>query len=265
MYFSDPSRDLPPDSAKVWRYIGLAKFLSMLDTSSLWFARIGTFDDAYEGTLSLPAFEAFHAQVAAEQQLDPQDSSDLSRVIFSALSHSSRLGSFVNCWHRNEGESAALWKIYSGESLAIQSDVGRLKRCFHAERRRQIQLGQVEYVEDPEGEVTDKADLTKALLTKRSVFDYEREIRAFMFDWPPVETAADFDGLDIPAGFPVSVDLNILIECVYVSPNQTGWFKSLIESTLARYGYGKKLVKWSRMGQKPEYWRDPRTLTRPLR
>lgn len=265
MYLSDPSRKLPPDSAKVWRYIGLAKFLSMLDTSSLWFARIGTFEDAYEGTLSIPAFEAFQAKSGEERQLDPQSSSDLSRAIFSALSHSSRLGSFVNCWHLNEGESAALWKIYSGESLAIRSDVGRLKRCFRAERVRQIQLGQVRYVEDPEMEITDEGNMTKALLTKRSIFDYERELRAFTFDYPPIETPDDFDGLVLPAGLPVAVDLDILIERVYVSPNQTGWFKSLIESTLAKYGYRKKPVEWSQMGRKPEYWRDPRALTTPRR
>jgi len=265
MYFSDPSRKLPPDTAKVWRYIGLAKFLSMLDTSSLWFARIGTFEDAYEGTLSTPAFNAFWAQLVAEGQWNSQDSLDLSPAILSALGHSSRLGSVVNCWHRNEAESTALWKIYSGESLAIQSDVGRLKRCFRAERGRQIRLGQVDYVEDPEVEVTDESNMTKALLTKRSIFDYERVLRDFMFDYPPVETASDFDGLAIPAGLPVSLDLDILIGRVYVSPNQTGWFKSLIESTLTKYGYRKKPVEWSQMGRKPEYWRDPRTLVTPRR
>lgn len=46
-------RTIPRSSAKLWRYMDLAKFLSLLDESSLYFTRIDHFNDPYEGALGV--------------------------------------------------------------------------------------------------------------------------------------------------------------------------------------------------------------------
>ena len=41
----------------LWRYMDLAKFLSLLDESSLYFTRIDHFNDSYEGALGVATNE----------------------------------------------------------------------------------------------------------------------------------------------------------------------------------------------------------------
>ena len=50
-------RTIPRPSAKLWRYMDLAKFLSLLDESSLYFTRIDHFNDPYEGALGVATNE----------------------------------------------------------------------------------------------------------------------------------------------------------------------------------------------------------------
>ena len=40
--------EVPHDTA-IWRYMDLPKFLAMLVSNSMWFAKAATFDDGYEG------------------------------------------------------------------------------------------------------------------------------------------------------------------------------------------------------------------------
>jgi len=41
----------PEDPMKVWRYIDLAKFVSMLETQSIYFSRMDLFSDPFEGAM----------------------------------------------------------------------------------------------------------------------------------------------------------------------------------------------------------------------
>ena len=52
MYATHPMLETPPASSMLWRYMSLAKFLSFLQTSSLYFSRIDQLGDPFEGTLT---------------------------------------------------------------------------------------------------------------------------------------------------------------------------------------------------------------------
>ncbi len=41
---------LPPDATTLWRYMGFAKFIDLLETQTLWFPRTDQFEDPLEGT-----------------------------------------------------------------------------------------------------------------------------------------------------------------------------------------------------------------------
>jgi hypothetical protein len=49
MYEEHPSFRTPPPDRRLWRYMDLAKYLALLDTSTLYLARPDQFDDPVEG------------------------------------------------------------------------------------------------------------------------------------------------------------------------------------------------------------------------
>lgn len=253
MYVGDVGLPELSDSAKIWRYVDLAKFMSMLISKSLWFSRVGAFEDQYEGTLPIPPVESF---IKNQSFRTAAEGLEFQTRLLGALNAISRRYGFVNCWHLNDGESAAFWKIYSGEGIAIQSTVGRLKQSISDGDGRGIKIGRVKYVRDPEAESAENSNQDLGVLIKRDIYDYEREVRAFFFRYPAEATPEAILREDVLPGLNVPVDLDVLIERVYVAPNRQSWFKAIIESTLTQYECQSKSIVWSRMGERPKFWRD---------
>jgi hypothetical protein len=89
---------------------------------------------------------------------------------------------------------------------------------------------------------TDEIPWNKALypyVHKRKSFEFERELRALIQEeWttggeeggPPAQLLPDG-----PPVIPVSVDLDHLIEKVFVSPRAPGWFGESLRKVVARY------------------------------
>ncbi len=160
---------------------------------------------------------------------------------------------YVNCWHMSEHESTAMWKVYSGEGLAIQSTYRGLQASFSAERERDIYIGEVVYI-DPVGDEI-PGFRGGAPLYKRKAFDWEREIRAVLIDVPK----SDEDGglhprTDPPRGISVQVNLKTLIQAVYVAPNRPAWFSTLVGNMLKTFGLGDKPVHPSSLDTTPVYF-----------
>src|ERR1700687_4844410 len=111
-------------SAPIWRYMDFTKFVSMLESNSLFFARADRLGDPFEGSSS-----------RGNEQLRSTVYGDLPAHVISEMRESrtkhykwQRQWTFVNCWHMNVGESAAMWKLYakSNEAVAIKSSFGQL-------------------------------------------------------------------------------------------------------------------------------------------
>src|ERR1700678_1577796 len=104
--FEAPSTpDIP-----IWRYMNLAKFMSVLQDEALHFARADQMTDEFEGSISKPTFSIRRASLTGIPDIDPESLS-------AQLGHSrKRFQQFVylNCWHMNEIESAAMWDLYLG-------------------------------------------------------------------------------------------------------------------------------------------------------
>jgi len=78
------------ENIRIWRYMDLSKLLSLLDTRALFFCRVDRLGDPFEATTPraspvtrLPEFDRYRRENAV-----------------------------VNCWHVNEHESAAMWRLY---------------------------------------------------------------------------------------------------------------------------------------------------------
>lgn len=82
---------------------------------------------------------------------------------------------FVNCWHMNVGESAALWDQYgNAASVAIRSTIGRIKASIRDSKT--VFIGTVEYADYASHFPLDEVwhPLRPALL-KRKSFQHEHE------------------------------------------------------------------------------------------
>ncbi|WP_052487891.1 hypothetical protein [Gordoniibacillus kamchatkensis] len=115
---------------KIWRYMTFSKFINMLTTSSLFFARADTFNDQLEGTVNQPTrqrlIEEFNGFGAlGNVHLDEWDN----------MVKGMRKDTYLSCWHLNEVESNIMWATYTkGDfGIAIQSEFSELTKpilCF---------------------------------------------------------------------------------------------------------------------------------------
>ncbi len=218
------------ESATIWRYVDFAKFLDLLETQSLWFARLDQMEDLYEGFLPTAQIELLSTAVEAlarnrpelqERIGDPRDR------FLNEYSQRTRDAAYVNCWHLNEYESGAMWKIYGNQALAIKSTVHSLKESLSNSDTLNVHIGMVSYV-DFESDVAAPA-FEGTAMTKRTMYDFERELRAVILDMEG-QLPTDVPGTVQP------IDVSELIGAVYVGPGRAGWYVRLIKSLLERYG-----------------------------
>src|ERR1700730_17975937 len=134
MYIDHPKAVLPNDGEALWRYVDFAKFAWMLEQKALFFPRVSTFEDKYEGAFpdaQLPYKRTFGPLLGTPEGM-PGEAEARHDKQMRDKAKMFRDRTFVSCWHLNEGESAAMWKIYSQhkEGIAIRTTFGDLKRCF---------------------------------------------------------------------------------------------------------------------------------------
>lgn len=91
---------------KIWRYMDMAKFISMLVTESLWFSSAAKFDDPFEGSHS-------KMYVALMEKLKQTEMRKKGNIEFAKQLPKY---TYINCWHMRESESYGVWKIYGKDS-----------------------------------------------------------------------------------------------------------------------------------------------------
>lgn len=248
-YIPDHPVFSPPTDidVKIWRYMDLSKYLSLLDSSALFFSRADLLGDPYEGATS-----------HANRILRPSVYGDLNPLMFerlSSLQQGIRQWTFINCWHMNENESDAMWRIYArtSDAVAIQSTFARLQRVLSG----RAFIGVVNYV-DYETEWMPEGNLFYPFVHKRKSFEHERELRAVMQELPSMADPDETDsviGSRIPngeAGRGVSIQLPDLIERVYIAPTSPAWFQEIVRSVTAKYKLDAP-VEQSAMDRLPEF------------
>ncbi len=214
----------PDPTQKLWRYMDLSKFLSLLQTSKLFFAQWKMLGDPMEGFYSwladiMPPGTELGQKLLMEFLLNP------------AMPFSSYL---ISCWSANDFESAALWHMYTNamDSVAIQTTVTRLLDSIDPEIRSQLRTGLVKYYYGEPPEPGDKKGSSSEhiIYHKREIFRCEQEYR-LLFQAEPA-TAQSLSG-----GMLVATDLNTLIESVYISPFANSWLKDLLSTVIGgKYG-----------------------------
>jgi hypothetical protein len=227
--------------ARLWRYMSLPQFLSILDKYALFFPSVAALseNDPYEGEPTLAKFRNAEAQGESELR-----KLRLRSAVFKHIN-------FFNCWHMNDSESDAMWKIYShrSEGVAIQSTVQRLKDCFRSSSD-DVYMGKIKYVDHNEFDGTHDGSLSLShYMFKRLAFQHEREVRVGTYRQDVRMEFFDEHGLvrdqigvraeDVllspnRKGVAVHVDVPVLIERVIVSPFSPDWFSELVVSLVRK-------------------------------
>ncbi|MFV5695088.1 hypothetical protein ACM55G_06565 [Flavobacterium sp. LB3P122] len=223
MYLNNPNLKLPEDSTIVWKYLDLSKFLDLLMSQKLFMSRSDKFEDQYEGTFSEPTFE----EIKKLSINNPE---------FLNFYKTRREKVTISSWHINEYESFAMWQIFTqnSEGLAIQSTIGRLQKALHPEANLNQYIGEVNYI-DYKKEYIPFDDMFFPFLFKRKSFQYEREVRI-------ISDVAD-DTIKINDGLKINVDINELIEKIYIHPKSENWYKNLVIQLVKQLGFDFTIEK----------------------
>jgi len=261
----------PPSDmdGKIWQYMELAEFVSMLHRKALFFIKANKLRDPYEGII--PQFNdvirSSEYNKVQKQNFQSQDQSNhfierLPQTMIQQFQLYREL-ILINPWHYNEYESAAMWNLYSHENagIAIQSTTRRLSKSFRNNNEDIIWIGKVQYLDFSKDWMNEWNNLFQAFVTKRKSFEYENEIRAvtclpdnhLSSEW--IAKAANKEkpssfklGIVKPReltdkGKYVSADLQVLIEKVYIAPYAEPWFEEVVESLLSKYELNATVTK----------------------
>lgn len=209
------------------------KFVALLETKSLYFTRCDKFEDAFEGSypkMNVAVREAFPFGLTREQwdKLIQENEENKERA------RTAPRYTAINCWHLNEHESAAMWRLYlkSNEGIAIQSSFERLRDCF-CEVEEPVHIGKVTYI-DYEEESIRSWDPLAPFVFKRKSFEHEREVRAVITRSPALTGCESPE--TIAHGINIPVNVETLVERVYVAPDAPAWLSSLVGSVAKKYG-----------------------------
>jgi hypothetical protein len=239
-----PCFQAPADrNIKVWRYLDFTKYVSMLSSQNLFFSRSDLFADPYEGATS-HANIRLRPAVYKDSKIPKQAFDQMAK-----LAEWTRQWTYINCWHMNEYESAAMWKLYAqtNEAVALQSTYEKLRYCLP----EKVFVGVVHYI-DYENEWLPEGNSMWPFVHKRKSFEHERELRALIQDLPQTDKGIQTGLPNQEFGCEVSIELNKLIEAVYVSPESPKWFLELVKNVTKKYDFNFE-VHQSLLAKTPVY------------
>jgi hypothetical protein len=227
-------------NTEIWRYLDFTKFVSLLDRKALFFIRGDKLSDKFEG--SLPK-KSIKKRAQALEILPDKERAIMLRTMPKVFQQI-RENIFINCWSKGVFESAAMWNIYlkSDEGVAIQSTYKKLKESFSKCTTHDVLIGEVKYI-DYENEYFPSDNMFYPFLHKRKSFEHEQEIRAIIFiiKGGVFESNENSEIKKYETGIYVPIDIDILIENIFVSPKAEPWFRELVESVIKNYHINKNV------------------------
>lgn len=224
--------DVPDENVTIWRYLDFIKFVDLLETQCLFFARADKLGDDFEGSCPKAnikyRLKEYNIGLVGGG-IEADEISAFYRVL--------REFTAVNCWYINQYESAAMWTLYlkSNEGIALRSSYRRLRDSFIDQKPHKIcKVHYIDYEKD-----TMSTNLLAPYLYKRKSFEHEAELRAIIQPLPRprfiVRSKRPFD-----RGIRIKVNLDVLIDKIYVAPQTPDWQFNLVKSLVEKYGLRKR-------------------------
>lgn len=266
--------------SQLWRYMSLDKLIDLLDSETLFFTPLSyyTQTDPFEGyppPIVLESikntFEKQHSTLEIDHQIRENlletitdekrrkeyqkslcenreqinELKTLPRTIFQKLTKSVA----VNCWHNNNVESEAMWKLYSdgGKGIAIETTTKLLFETIkNSSAEEKIIIGAVKYLDfsDRQLKLIDcYSDGHIIPLVKRKSFSHEQEVRAFITQKLKTSEIKTHQ----PSHKKISIKPENLIKKIHISPFAKEPFITAVIAISKKYGLPEDIVKPSRL------------------
>ena len=255
-YWEKREYDVPEANDKLWRYMDLSKLISLISKRELFLASASSFSDPFEGAKGVLERKKiwdnyyrlfFRHALLTVPGADPNRYSEIelekeiNRLMCELGNEGidSRKHTFISCWHLSEYESEAMWKLYSKDTtnaVVVQTTFNRLYQSLG--RDPYISIGKVKYVDF----LKHFSPINGSFWYKQKCFEHEREVRVIAHD----------HSVEEKPGLYHAVDIDLLIENIYVSPYAPQWFFEVVQSILEKYGLDKKILH-SQMNAIPFY------------
>ncbi|MEK5366791.1 DUF2971 domain-containing protein [Bacillus sp. FSL R5-0654] len=264
----------------LWKYMSLAKFIDLLKSKQLFYCRADLFEDKFEGSSPLKQYEF-------NQSLVEKISSDVNNKLYVNIGkgfmdlgkggehltkffEEAKLMHYISCWHQNEAESEAMWKLYlqGNEGVAIRTTGSNLYTSISNHNENSIMNDFVEYIDfntmGIDQSIKDKYNWSAPFFVKRNHYSHEKEYRSVIryvntqVDSNLSKFNFDKDKQIEKTGLKVDVDLTRLINEVYVSPFSAPYFKEIVSDLLRKYEVKDRdnkymTVKDSNLNKSPIY------------
>ena len=135
--------------------------------------------DDLENWLGKDKAQSEIARIRADIKLHLKQMGEIYRTLTSCIA--------VNCWHRSDHESEAMWNLYSKSGVAIKTTVRSIKNSLAANSQPYtVQVGAIKYMDfldpnlSPQDCVTPDGHLMGMI--KRLAYAHEREVRMSISD-----------------------------------------------------------------------------------
>ncbi|MFZ1058150.1 MAG: DUF2971 domain-containing protein [Candidatus Rokuibacteriota bacterium] len=222
--------------------MSLPKFVSLLQTNHLYLSRLDLLNDPHEG--SLP-----RALVDARRTLFEREGAPHVLPLLSGVGQKVRSACYVNCWALSDFESEAFWRLYSNDNdgVAVQTTYQRLVDVIKDDE--ELYVGRVSYL-DYETQWFPDGNLLYPVMHKRLAFAHEKEVRLVKL----LHAHVVMDSQAGPPGVHVPVNLEQLVEGVFVTPYAQEWYADVVKSVVEKFALplaGR--VRWSQMKSAPLY------------
>lgn len=240
MYSHNDDFNPPSPETTLWRYMDFSKFVSFLHNRGLWFSRLDLLSkqDPYEGSPTRAEAINIELNARASNRLMPKYDW---RTGIQGMRTIMQISTFVNCWHSNTEESLAMWKIYTNSNygIAIKTNFERLTKSI-IDQDFAVSAGTVKYVNYTEYNAVIAKPLYMDALRKSLFYEYEKEVRLLYRDLERErllfqDTKYSIDKYEDLAGYFIKIDLDNLINEIYVDPKAEPWFEELINNVCDIY------------------------------
>lgn len=268
------TKNIPKD-AMLWRYMTLDKLINILSTQQLYFTPLHSYEktDPFEGILPKVGLDAMKELYSLRQDKllipatielrddllkkstgQPEELAQIEALEFAIKKlqdHSLLMekvsfrifkSTLVNCWHQNEFESEAMWRLYSEnhKGIAIQTTFQDLVDSIDDSR---IYLSEVKYINFYDKTLKPQDCVVNghiSPLLKRKSFEHEKEVRLFFQPENNLETLSA-EKYEYQSQF-IDVDISRLISKIYISPYATEPFVSSVKEVLKRFNIDESKV-----------------------
>lgn len=250
--------------ATLWRYLDFEKFQSLLETKALFFCRADKFSDPFEG--SIPKLEAdyrlhAHKKAAAEDGDEFDEKLALDNILnLQGLHERIKRATTINCWHINNNESDAMWRLYlkDNEGVAIQTSIEKMYLVV-SNTTEEIGLSKVRYLNYETEIWYHKEDYphisyntNTPLIHKRIEFTHESEFRLIHNVEEAINDENYWERQTNHKGEFIPLDIENLIQKVYLPPTVDSKITIKIEQMTKSLGYNFQFEK-SKLSNKPLY------------